>query len=219
MTKSGNLKNKRILITAGPTWVAIDSVRVISNTATGETGILLAEEFSRLGAKVTLVLGPIGRICLSKNIRLINFRFFDELKDIIVKELRSHRYDAMIHSAAVSDYAPQKLYRTKIGSGLKKLALSLKSTPKIIDLIKQIRPDIFLVGFKFEPQSGKQRLIKEAKDLILSSGADLVVANTLQRNKYKSFISDGVRVYIEAENKRVLVAKLSGLVKEKLLWN
>ncbi|MBU1870388.1 MAG: phosphopantothenoylcysteine decarboxylase, partial [Candidatus Omnitrophica bacterium] len=184
MTKSGNLKNKRILITAGPTWVAIDSVRVISNTATGETGILLAEEFSRLGAKVTLVLGPIGRICLSKNIRLINFRFFDELKDIIVKELRSHRYDAMIHSAAVSDYAPQKLYRTKIGSGLKKLALSLKSTPKIIDLIKQIRPDIFLVGFKFEPQSGKQRLIKEAKDLILSSGADLVVANTLQRNKY-----------------------------------
>ena len=53
-----SLKNKRILITAGPTWVAIDSVRVISNIATGETGILLAKRLSLQGAKVTLALGP-----------------------------------------------------------------------------------------------------------------------------------------------------------------
>ena len=57
-SQSHKLKNKKVLITAGPTWVPIDNVRVISNTATGETGILLSEKLKNLGAKVTLLLGP-----------------------------------------------------------------------------------------------------------------------------------------------------------------
>jgi len=81
------LATKSVLITAGPTWVAIDSVRVISNTATGETGTLLAERFAQQGAKVTLLLGPVSNCCLNKKIRVINFKFFDELRDKLIREL------------------------------------------------------------------------------------------------------------------------------------
>ena len=81
-----DLKKKRVLITAGPTWVPVDSVRVISNTASGETGILLARQLRRIGAKPTLILGPGHDCCIDKNLNLKRFRFFDELKKIITRE-------------------------------------------------------------------------------------------------------------------------------------
>ena len=66
-------KNKKILITAGPTWIAVDSVRVISNTASGETGQLLADRLAREGAKVTLVLGPVPNRLKNKKVKVIPF--------------------------------------------------------------------------------------------------------------------------------------------------
>ncbi len=183
-----NLKNKRILITAGPTWVAIDKVRVISNTATGETGILLAEKFTQLGAKVTLLLGPVNACCLAPKIRLINFRFFDEFKKIFKKELASRCYDAVIHSAAVSDYQPQGRRQKKIKSGIENLCLRLKPTEKLIRLIKKIDPGIFAVGFKFQPQAGKLELIRQARQLLKANKADLIVANTCNRQGYQAYL-------------------------------
>jgi len=182
------LKNKRVLITAGPTWVPIDSVRVISNVATGKTGILLAEKLKNLGAKVTLLLGPVETNGLSKNIRLMRFKFFDELKNILIEELRSRKYDIIVHSAAVSDYRPLKIYPEKIKSGLKKLNLELGSTEKIVDLFKRIDSSIFLVGFKFEPSASKDKLIAQARGLMIRAGLDLVVANRL--GPYRAFVLD-----------------------------
>ena len=102
VSNSMNFKNKHILITAGPTWVPIDSVRVISNIATGQTGISLANQFSSLGAKVTLLLGPqANSIQINNDIKVINFKFFDELKQLLAKELKSKQLDLIIHSAAV----------------------------------------------------------------------------------------------------------------------
>lgn len=75
-----SLKNKRVLITAGPTWVAIDKVRVISNTATGATGKILAQQLANKGAKVTLLINAENSCCLNKKIKILPFRFFDQLK-------------------------------------------------------------------------------------------------------------------------------------------
>ncbi|MCX5706087.1 MAG: bifunctional phosphopantothenoylcysteine decarboxylase/phosphopantothenate--cysteine ligase CoaBC, partial [Candidatus Omnitrophica bacterium] len=111
-----NLKNKRVLITSGPTQVAIDSVRVITNNATAETGILLANKLKDSGAKVTLLLGLVNNCVLKKNIRVLNVRFFDELKRLIENELKVREYDLVIHSAAVSDYQPLNIYKQKIRS-------------------------------------------------------------------------------------------------------
>jgi phosphopantothenoylcysteine decarboxylase/phosphopantothenate--cysteine ligase len=181
-------QNKRVLITAGPTWVAIDSVRVISNIATGETGILLADKLARWGARVTLFLGPVGPYRINKRIKVINFKFFDELKERLKKELRGKGYDIVIHSAAVSDYQPQARRTRKIKSGIKKLKLDLVPTTKIIDLIKRIDPSLFLVGFKFEPRAEKGLLVRKARELIRRSSVDLAVANTISNGRYRAYI-------------------------------
>lgn len=188
-----SLKDKKVLITAGPTWVKIDSVRVISNTATGSTGILLAEKLSRLGAKVTLLLGPIGKNNLSKRIRVLHFQYFDELKALLEKELKTRKYDLAIHSAAVSDYKPKVICKRKISSDLGDLSIKLIPTTKIIKIFKKIQPGIFLVGFKFEPKASKARLIREARQLINNTRTDLVVANTLKSERYVAFIVNSNR--------------------------
>jgi len=185
-----SLRGKKILITAGPTWVPIDSVRVISNVATAQTGILLAEKLQSLGAKVTLLLGPVGSCSLDRKIKLIRFNFFDELKAILSKELKSGTYSALIHSAAVADYRPVIILRNKINSGLRNLSLKLVPTPKLINAVKNVCPGIFLVGFKFKPQAQKKGLFAAARKLIRDSDADLVIANTTIGKHYSAYIID-----------------------------
>lgn len=187
--KGSGLKDKKVLITAGPTWVPIDDVRVISNTATGETGMLLAEEVKKLGASVHLLLGPSlleSRLVNSKQTE--PFRFFSDLQEKLSRELVRRKYDVVIHSAAVSDYQPRHAHRRKIPSGKKNLALKLAATPKIIDSIKKQDPALMLVGFKFEPQAGAKELRKEAVQLAERCGAEIVVANTIRNNLYEAYI-------------------------------
>ncbi len=216
-----NFKNKRILITAGPTWVPIDSVRVISNIATGETGILLARGLNKRGAKVSLVLGPVSNTINDKGIepgiKLIKFKFFDELKNIIIQQIKTRRYDIVIHTAAVSDYRPKPARAKKIKSGIKKLNLVLEPTPKIIDYIKQLDPKVVLIGFKFEPGSAKNRLLKEAKCLMRRSNLDLTVANTILDNRYQAYIILKDKISAALYDKRNLVKKLLEEIGE-YLW-
>jgi phosphopantothenoylcysteine synthetase/decarboxylase len=203
-----NLKNKRILITAGPTWVAIDKVRVISNVATGETGILLAEKLSRAGAQVTLILGPVASCCLDKKNRILNFKFFEELQDKLAKELSTGRYDVLIHSAAVSDYRPRKTVKGKIKSDLKDWDLKLVRTPKLIDRVKKIAPSIFLVAFKFEPDTDKERLLASAKKLGRHAKADLIIANTQKGNNYQAYMISRDKISGVIRNKANLAKNL-----------
>ncbi|MFC1674708.1 phosphopantothenoylcysteine decarboxylase [Candidatus Omnitrophota bacterium] len=182
------IRNKRILITAGPTWVAIDKVRVISNTATGETGILIAERLQKCGAKVTLILGPVDARLINSGIKVIRFKFFGELKRILENELRSRRYDLLIHSAAVSDYKPRSRHSGKIRSGKRQWRCVLVPTPKIIDGLKRIDRSLFLVGFKFAPLAGADQLFREAKRLRKRADLDLVVANSRRKNKYCAYL-------------------------------
>lgn len=212
-----SLKNKRILITAGPTWVAIDKVRVISNIASGQTGKLLSKEAERAGAKVTLLLGPVaGDCCLGHSARIIRFKFFDELKELMLKELSFHKYDAVIHCAAVADYRPKRSYMGKIGSGRKELSLRLEPTPKIIDIIRRADHSLILVAFKFEPQAAKVELIKKARTLLKRSGADVVVANTADHNRYKAYIvrEDAVRgaIFTKEALSKALISEIGARI-------
>ncbi len=208
-----NLKNKKILITAGPTWVAIDKVRVISNIASGKTGFLLSQELEKQGARVTLVLGPVGHYCRLKGIRVIDYRYFEELAGILSKEVKSGKYDILIHAAAVSDFCPANNYGAKISSLKKSFNLKLVAGPKLIEEIKKADPDIFLVGFKLQPEASRCGLLKSARNLINNSGADLVVANTFKGKAYKAFILDSKRIYAFVSDKKAMVSKLVVLLK------
>lgn len=214
-----NLKNKRILITAGPTWVPIDDVRVITNIATGTTGALLANELNKYGASVTLVLGPVIIKNLNKKIKMIPFRFFDELNKIVKKELKTGKYNAVVHSAAVSDYKPAVKVAGKIKSGSNDLKLVLKPTEKIIDSIKHRDPCLFLVGFKFEPGVSKDILIKRANELLKRAKLDLTIANTVIDNGYKAYILNKHEITGPFLDKKSMVKNLAKKIGSRLCPN
>lgn len=193
------LKGKKILITAGPTWVPVDKVRVITNIFGGALGFIIAETTYRMGASVTLLMGP-GRVNLpssTNNFKIIKFKYFDEILDLVKKEVGSKRYDVIIHSAAIADYAPVVSEEKKIKSGKKSLIVKLKPTIKIVDLIKKIDPSIFLVKFKLEVDIPKDKLISIAYKSMLQSKADLIVAND-----FKTVISNHL-AYIIDQNKNI----------------
>jgi len=190
-----SLKGKKVLVTAGPTWVAIDRVRVISNLATGETGCILADKFKKLGAKVTLLLGP-GNFCpaAQTGIRLIRFKYFSELVRLLDKELKNGKYAAVIQAAAVADYQPKEIINCKVSSLRRSWKINLVPTKKLIKNLKKYQPDLFTVGFKFEPDANKDKLITKGRQLLKAANLDLVVANSNNYFGYRAYILKGVNV-------------------------
>ena len=203
------LKGKKILITAGPTWVPIDDVRIISNVATGRTGILLAREAAVRRAEVTLVLGPGEERVRGKLSRLIRFRFFSELKDILQRELKNKKYDIVIHSAAVSDFKPEYKLKGKLNSD-KGCRLKLIPLEKLVVLIRRFAPKSILVMFKLESTVTDKTLIQRAKSSRDMVGADMVVANRL--NPYRAFIIDKKGNRTKVKNREQLAKKLIKLL-------
>ncbi len=180
---SSKLRGKKVLITAGPTIEYIDPVRVITNQSTGKTGVLLAAELVSAGAKVTLIYGP-GKEPPPKGVKLIRVETSKEMYDVVRKEMRQ-KFDIVILAAAVSDYTPVKPSTTKIKSISDRVVIKLKRTPKIIDQIKKIQKNVFLVGFKAETNLSKEKLIRVAKNKLKESNANLIVTNDIGLKEYK----------------------------------
>lgn len=149
----------------------------------------MAEKLLQSGARVTLLLGPAQDSCpLNKNLRLLRFKFFDELLNLVKRELAKKCYDIVIHSAAVSDYRPKFLFQKKVRSNKKHWSLGLIGTPKIIGLIKKIDKSVFLVGFKYEPRADRVSIARKSRDLLKKTGADLVIGNTIYNGRYRAYI-------------------------------
>jgi phosphopantothenoylcysteine decarboxylase / phosphopantothenate---cysteine ligase len=203
------LQGKKILITAGPTWVALDAVRVLSNNASGETGIKLAEKLQSSGAHVTLFLGPVAASYSNTNIKIIHFSYYDELRKKLIDELKRKKYDTIIHSAAVSDFRPLYKHTGKLSSG-KDLTVRLTLLPKIINDIKRLCGRAQLVMFKLEVDVSQKTLIARARKAARSAGADIVVANSF--NPYRAFILTQDRA-LKAKDKTQIVNALAGLLQ------
>ena len=186
--------------------MAIDKVRVISNIASGETGILLADKLSEQGAKVTLILGPVDRDYRNSKVKVVRFRFFEELRQALKKELKASRYDFIIHSAAVSDFAPQKPIKGKLKSG-RPYILKLKTLPKISADIRRFAPTAGLVLFKLESGIKDEELIRRARKTLAASRASLIVANIIEP-RYKAFIIDAKRIHSCCGSKKEMAKSL-----------
>ena len=197
--------------------MAIDKVRVISNIATAQTGVLLANQARKLGARVTLLVGPVGAISVAKGIRVLRFIFFDELFSIVKRELLNKKYDIVIHSAAVSDYQPKSAFKHKLKSGISNWGLELSPTLRIVDRIKEFSPHTLLVAFKLEFGLSKNQLIGEAQRLLKRANADLAVANTFEQNRYSASVIDRKgTVLARAYSKPKLAQRLLQTIKDKL---
>ena len=182
-----SLKNKKVLVTCGPTWVPIDSVRVISNLSSGQLGQTIARDFAKAGARVTLAEGPVANPLKSNSVRIRKFSYFEELSGLVRDELRKD-YDICIHAAAVADFKLKRPVKTKIRSGPKTLRIDLVPTKKIIQQIKRMNPGVFLVGFKLEPGINKTNAVKITRSLFKRGMCDLVVANSLKNGKYTGLV-------------------------------
>jgi len=211
------LKDKRILITCGPTWVPVDDMRIISNRSTGEMGHLLALACEKAQAKVTVIQGPINRSLKSNKSKVIEFFYFDEFVKIFNKELKA-KYDVIIHAAALSDYKLKKPFTAKIKSAKKDLQLHLVPTEKIINRIKRIAPKSFLVGFKLESQTTKKSAITNSSKLFKEAGCNLVIANSSTATKYKGFILNKDNGILgSAINKNEIIRKLVSIIQKELI--
>lgn len=192
--------------------MAIDSVRVISNIATGQTGILLAKRLNQYGAKVTLVLGSAEERALTKKISVIRFRLFEELRSAVKKELSLRHYDIIIHSAAVSDFKPKRFIRGKLESK-KTFVLELSPLPKIVKEIRRAALRAQLVMFKLEPCAARAELIARARNALGEAGADLVVANRISP-RYRAYILDKHTKYAQADSRQALVRGLVRVLRD-----
>lgn len=205
----------KVLVTAGPTWVRLDKVRILTNIFTGRTGLLIAKELAAKGFKVKLLLGPSGTSLKGYDFPIKRFRFFDELKSLVQAELKDKSIKAVIHSAAVSDYKPCKIYKSKMPSSKKDLVIRLRPTEKIIAGIKKKRKDVFLIQFKLEAGLKKQDLIKRAYRSLVKNKSDLVVANDFKDFRgpaFKSYIIDREKKTSIAKNRKALAQRLACLV-------
>lgn len=205
----------KVLITAGSTSCMIDKVRAISNIFSGETGAAIAVRLNLIGIDCTLVTSNrYSAKYYSSFMQVVKYRTFDELKNAMENEICSGSYDAIIHSAAVSDYAVSRVMvmesgqlqqidtSAKISSSHSKLYLELEPTIKIVDLIR--KPWGFngkLFKFKLQIGVSDDELIKIATASMLVSGADFIVANCLEWIHERAYIigADGTIVNVPRE--------------------
>jgi phosphopantothenoylcysteine decarboxylase/phosphopantothenate--cysteine ligase len=195
---------KKVLITGGPTWVKIDRVRIISNIFSGKTALYLAREFKNKGFCVSIFLNPSVLRKKIKGINFIYFRYYEEFKKKITEELKKKQYDLIIHSAAVSDFRPKKVFKEKVSSKNKKWILELVPTQKIVRLIRKLSPRAIVVQFKLE--SNKKDLIEKAYRSLKENKTDYVVANALENLKKKYFIDKKKNVKILNTKKDLFVS-------------
>jgi phosphopantothenoylcysteine decarboxylase/phosphopantothenate--cysteine ligase len=210
---SPKLQNKRILMTAGPTIEYIDPIRIITNHSTGKTGVLLASSLISGGAKVTLIYGP-GQEKPPKGAKVIPVKTVMEMFTAVKKEMKK-KFDVVILAAAASDYVPTKSNKSKIKSTSKQMIVKLQRAPKIIDQIKKIQKDVFLVGFKAETNLTKINLQKVARKKLQESKADMIIANDIgtkyqknpDHNDVQIVFKDG-KVISSGWKKKIQISKI-----------
>ncbi len=168
------LSGKKCLVTAGPTYEAIDPVRFIGNHSSGKMGFKLADELANLGAEVTLIAGPSNQETQNKSIKRINIVTAEEM----LHECLTYFPDARIciMNAAVADFTPKFVAKQKMKKQAQNLTIELKPTIDILQTLgAQKKHDQILVGFALETNDGERYAI----DKLQRKNLDLIVLNTL----------------------------------------
>ena len=186
------LKNKKVLITAGPTYEAIDPVRFIGNHSSGKMGFSLAKEAAELGAIVTLITGPTAQIISHPNILIVHVVSTQEMF-VAVKEYYLNT-DIAIAAAAVADYKPETQVLQKIKKKTNLLTLNLIPTQDILAYMGSHKKNQYLIGFALETNNA----IENAKEKLYNKNLDGIVLNSLQDPGAGFSVSTNKITYIHA---------------------
>jgi phosphopantothenoylcysteine decarboxylase / phosphopantothenate---cysteine ligase len=220
LRKTEELKGKTIIVTSGGTTEKIDDIRFITNRSSGKMGASIADACFLRGARVILLRAKNSTEsrypCTQKL-----FETSDELELLLKKYLATS--DVCIHVAAVSDYGV-KNPRTGKTSSKEPLPLELTPRSKILDTIKSVNPNIFLIAFKAEWNVLRKQLITLAIQRLKKSRADIIVANDVSRpgtgfsadnNEVEIITSKGSIEHIPRKSKtEIAYSIINSLVRE-----
>jgi phosphopantothenoylcysteine decarboxylase/phosphopantothenate--cysteine ligase len=184
----GALAGQRVVVTAGPTWEAVDDVRFLGNRSSGKMGFALAEVAARLGAEVTLVSGPVALATPSGVERRIDVESALEMREALQRNLAGA--DVLVMAAAVADFRPGVRVLGKLSrrAGKRTNAVAARAIPLVAnpDLLAELgrsrrgrKP--YLIGFAAEVGVSGQALVKRARLKLHEKSCDVVVANEVGR--------------------------------------
>lgn len=217
------LVNRKIMVTAGPTYEAIDPVRFIGNHSSGKMGFAIADQLAAMGAAVILIAGPTAEISRRKSIKRIDVTSAAEMLEACLKYYPETQ--ACVMCAAVADYTPVTVSGQKIKKQEGDLNIDLKKTTDILKTLgEKKRKDQILVGFALETQNEESN----ATDKLKSKNLDFIVLNSLN-DKGAGFKTDTNKITIidhklqktafELKNKDEVAAdicnKVAELINEK----
>lgn len=205
------LRGKRVLVTAGPTYEAIDPVRFIGNHSSGKMGIAIAEEMSTRGADVTLVLGPTY-LSVDAAVKTVRVRSAAEMYAACMEYFPGT--DIAVMSAAVADYTPVEVASEKIKKGGEGFSLQLTPTRDILKALgQQKQGQQFLVGFALETVNEADY----ARKKLAAKNADMIVLNSLRdegagfgydTNKITIFDKEGRTYAFDTKPKKEVAADI-----------
>jgi len=169
MGGSARLKGKRFVVTAGPTYEALDPVRFIGNRSSGKMGFAVAEALADAGADVTLIAGPV-HLSARGEIQRIDVRTAVEMREAVMEQLPA---DGFVSVAAVADYRPASRSEQKIKRSGESMALELVPNPDIVREVAGLSPRPLVVGFAAETSD----MAVNARAKLAAKNLDLIAAN------------------------------------------
>jgi phosphopantothenoylcysteine decarboxylase / phosphopantothenate---cysteine ligase len=218
---NARFKGKHILITAGPTYEAIDPVRFIGNRSSGKMGYAIAEQLANEGASVTLISGPTALQVASPSITLIKVESAAEMKSKVADCFPT--CNAAIFSAAVADYTPVLVANEKIKKKDQRFDLSLQKTEDIAAYCGKLKKnDQFIVGFALETNQEEDNALLKLK----SKNQDVIVLNSLRdagagfagdTNKITLYTAKGSKKKFELKSKREVAEDIINTMYEEWL--
>jgi phosphopantothenoylcysteine decarboxylase / phosphopantothenate---cysteine ligase len=188
------LRGKKVLITAGPTYEAIDPVRFIGNHSSGKMGFEIAKCAANLGAEVVLISGPSAQQINLNLVQRIDVVSAQQMFDEVHKYFKT--VDIAILSAAVADYKPKYVSDIKIKKQAATLSIELESTKDILKSLGDIKTQQFLVGFALETNDEITNAIKKLK----SKNLNLIVLNSLKHEGAGFGVSTNKVTFISNKN-------------------
>ena len=211
------LAGKRVLLTAGPTFEAIDPVRGLTNSSSGKMGFSLARACAEAGAEVTLVAGPVS-LAAPRGVRRVDVQSALQMRDAVMQALPGQ--NVFIAVAAVADYRPRQVAAHKIKKGAGSRALELEASPDILAEVAALPDAPFCVGFAAESRD----LATYAEGKRVAKKLALVVGNLVQdglggdTNAVTLFDAAGAHVLPPAgkpEVARGIVAHIASLMEKQ----
>jgi phosphopantothenoylcysteine decarboxylase/phosphopantothenate--cysteine ligase len=214
------LAGTKITITAGPTREAIDPVRYISNHSSGKMGYALAAAAEQMGAKVTLVSGPVN-LPVPANVDLVKVSSAEEMRDAVMSDIQS--CDIFVGCAAVADYRPAQQVQQKIKKSDQELTLTFIKNPDILSDVAHIANPPFTLGFAAETQNLREyalgKLQRKKLNMIAANDvSDTNIGFNSEQNALTVFWPEGEK-QLNVADKRLLASQLLQLVAQRYHQN